>query len=199
MGWSRAFSRPWSASIGLFAYCSTVCNAEGDQFVEHPWIDRSTIGRDLGRGCACVQRPGEETPGSGQVTPCRQQDVDDLAVLVDRPVEISPCVSDLHIGLVDEPPVTGGVAARPRGLDELRGESLYPPVDGDVIHGDATLSQQLFDVAVGQSVPQVPPDREGDHLPREPEASEDRGRATCSHSTSLRPCAINQRNSALAR
>jgi hypothetical protein len=61
---------------------------------------------------------------------------------------------------------------------------------------DATLSQQLFDVAVGQSVPQVPPDRERDHLPREPEASEDRGHATCSHSTSLRPSANNQRNSA---
>ncbi len=29
IGRSRAFSRPWSASIGLFAYCSTVCRAEG--------------------------------------------------------------------------------------------------------------------------------------------------------------------------
>jgi hypothetical protein len=28
IGRSRAFSRPWSASIGLFAYCSTVCSAE---------------------------------------------------------------------------------------------------------------------------------------------------------------------------
>jgi hypothetical protein len=25
MGRSRAFSRPWCASIGLFAYCPTVC------------------------------------------------------------------------------------------------------------------------------------------------------------------------------
>src|SRR6266487_5309369 len=29
IGRSRAFSRPWSASIGLFAYCSAVCRAEG--------------------------------------------------------------------------------------------------------------------------------------------------------------------------
>ena len=28
-GRSRAFGRPWSASIGLFAYCSPVCSAEG--------------------------------------------------------------------------------------------------------------------------------------------------------------------------
>ena len=132
--------------------------------------------------------------GSGQVTLGRQQDVDDLAVLVDGPVEISPCASDLHIGLVDERPVTGAWRHGRAASMNSRGESLNPPVDGDVIHGDATLSQQLFDVAVRQSVPQVPPDREGDHLPREPEASEDRGRTTCSHSPSLRPSAINQRN-----
>ena len=33
----------------------------------------------------------------------------------------------------------------------------------------------------------------------EPEASEDRGRTTCSHQTSLRSSAINQRNSAARR
>ena len=60
-----------------------------------------------------------------------------------------------------------------------------PAVDGDVIHGDAALGQQLLDVPVGQAVAQVPADRERDHLPREPEAGEDRGRARCSHQTSL--------------
>src|ERR1700734_2497362 len=151
MGRSRAFSRPWSASIGLFAYCSTVCSAEGINSSSNPWIGRSTIGRDLGRGCAGVQWPGEEMSGSGQVTLGRQQDVDDLAVLVDGPVEISPCASDLHIGLVDERPVTGAWRHGRAASMNSRGESLNPPVDGDVIHGDATLSQQLFDVAVRQS------------------------------------------------
>jgi hypothetical protein len=64
------------------------------------------------------------------------------------------------------------MAARPRRFDELRGEPLHPAVDGDVVHGDATLSKKLFDVAVGQAVPQVPADRHGDHLPRKPETSE---------------------------
>jgi hypothetical protein len=40
------------------------------------------------------------------------------------------------------------VAARAGGLDELRGETLHPPVDGDVVNGDAALGEQLFDVAV---------------------------------------------------
>jgi hypothetical protein len=41
-----------------------------------------------------------------------------------------------------------------------------------VIDGDAALGQQLLDVAVGQSLAQVPADRHRDHLPREPEAGE---------------------------
>ena len=86
--------------------------------------------------------------------------------------------------------------ARPRRLDELGGEPLHPPVDRDVIDGDAALGQQFLDVPVGQPIPQVPPDRERDHRRREPEACEDRSGAMCSHPTSLRPSTIDQRNSA---
>ena len=169
----------------------------GDQLVEHSGVGGSTVSGDLGRDCAGAQRPGEETPGSGQVTPGRQQDVDDLAMLVNGPVEIGPRASDLHVCLVGEPPVTGSMAARPRRLDELGGEPLHPPVDSDVIDGDAALGQQLLDVPVGQPLPQVPPDRERDHRRREPEACEDRCGAMCSHPTSLRPSTLDQRNSSL--
>ncbi len=64
------------------------------------------------------------------------------------------------------------MAARPGSLNELRREPLHPSVDGDVIDADPALGQQLLDVPVGQSVPQVPADRDRDHLTREPEASE---------------------------
>ena len=40
------------------------------------------------------------------------------------------------------------------------GESLHPPVDGDVIDLDTAFGEELFDVPVRQSVPQVPPDRD---------------------------------------
>jgi hypothetical protein len=119
-------------------------------------------------------------------------------MLVDGPVEIGPRTGDLQVRLVGEPPVTRGMTARAGGLDELRGEPLYPPVDGDVVNGNAALGEQLFDVTVGQAVPQVPPDRERDHLRREPEACENRGRAACSHQTSLRPSTIDECNSAFA-
>ena len=62
--------------------------------------------------------------------------------------------------------------AEPRRLNELRCEPLDPPVDGYVIDGDAALGEQFLDVPVGQSVAQVPADRDRDHLPWKPEASE---------------------------
>jgi hypothetical protein len=46
------------------------------------------------------------------------------------------------------------------GLDELGSEPLDPAVNGDVVHGDAPLGQQLLNVPVGQAVPQVPADRD---------------------------------------
>jgi hypothetical protein len=64
------------------------------------------------------------------------------------------------------------VTARAGGLCELRGKALHPPVDTDVIGGDAAPGQQLPGVPVGLSVAQVPADRDRDHLTREPEASE---------------------------
>jgi hypothetical protein len=65
-------------------------------------------------------------------------------------------------------------------VGEQWGESLDPPVDGDVVDLDTTFGQQLLDVAVGQAVAQVPADREHDHFGREPEpanAESDVGRA----------------------
>src|SRR6266487_5528848 len=59
----------------------------GDQFIEHPHVGRSAVGGDLGRDGARAERPGEEPPGSCQVTPVGQQDIDDLTILIGRPVD----------------------------------------------------------------------------------------------------------------
>lgn len=68
----------------------------GDQLVKHPRIDGRAVGRDLGRDRARAQRPGEEAPGCRQVTAPRQQDVNDLAMLIDSPVEIGPFTGDFR-------------------------------------------------------------------------------------------------------
>jgi hypothetical protein len=121
-------------------------------------------------------------------------------MLVDRPVQVSPLAGHLDVRLIDEPPIARSVPARPGSLDELRSETLHPPVDGDVINTDTALGKQLLNVPVRQAIPQVPADGDRDHLPREPEASEDRASTRCSsHPTSLRPPTIGQRNSAYQR
>jgi hypothetical protein len=58
----------------------------GHQFDADSRIDGCTVGGDLDRDRANAQRPREEAPGGCQVAPQRQQDVDDLAILVCRPV-----------------------------------------------------------------------------------------------------------------
>ena len=144
-----------------------------------------------------AQRPGDEPLSGRQVTPFGEQDVDDLAILVPRPVQARPRAGGLEVGLIGGPPVTGSVAAGAGGLDEFGGEALDPPVDGEVIDGDAALSQQLFHVAAAQAIAQVSADGQGDHLPRETEASERRRQARRRHQISLPAAEMDQRNNVM--
>ncbi len=52
------------------------------------------------------QRGFEEVPGGGDVASFRHVDVDDVAVLVDGPVDVAPYAIDFDVGLVDKPAVT---------------------------------------------------------------------------------------------
>src|SRR6266704_5342700 len=104
-------------------------------------------------------------------------------MLIDRPVQVGPLAGDLQVSLIDEPPVTRSMPARPGSLDELQSETLHPPVDADMINRYTALGQQLLNIPVGQPVPQVPAVRDRDHLPREPE-TKNRGRARRQHCTS---------------
>jgi hypothetical protein len=59
----------------------------------------------------------------------------------------------------------------------------------DVVDFDAALSQEFFDVAVRQPVPEIPAHHQQDHLRREPEAGKRRRHklATSNHLNTLRP------------
>jgi hypothetical protein len=66
--------------------------------------------------------------------------------------------------------------AGPSSLGQQRREPLHPAVDGDMVDLDAPLSQQLFDVAVGQAKAQVSADRDDDDIGWEAKpAKADRG------------------------
>jgi hypothetical protein len=100
---------------------------------------------------------------------------------------------------INKPAISGEVSAWPGGVDEQQREPLQPAVDGDMVDRDATLSQQLFDVSVRQAIPQVPPDRQDNHIRRKPESRETGPgwghlNLTKAHQLTLPEPAIDQRN-----
>ena len=115
-------------------------------------------------------------------------------MLVDRTVDVAPHAGDLHVGLIDEPPIPSRVAAWSGCFDDQRREPLHPPVQRNVVNLDPTLSQQLLEIAIRQPIAQIPPHREQDHLGRELETSE---RSTClaersSGTAALHPASLAQ-------
>ncbi len=114
------------------------------QFVEHPGVGGRLVGGHFDRPAAVRQRGGEEPAGRGQVPVLGGEDVDDLAVLVDRPVQVDPPAGDLHIRLVREPAIPGRVPAGPSRVDQQRGEPLDPAVDGHMVDDQAAFGEELL-------------------------------------------------------
>ena len=67
----------------------------GQQLIEYSWIHRSPVGVHLVRAWTVVERAGEEPASGREIRFLRNEDVDDLTELVDRPVQIDPSSSDL--------------------------------------------------------------------------------------------------------
>jgi hypothetical protein len=93
-------------------------------------------------------------------------------VLINGPEHVAPLAGDLHVGLVDIPTVADRAPTGHGRIREEWREALDPPVDGDVVDVDPTLTEQLLDIAIGQPIPQVPAHGEDDDLGREPETLE---------------------------
>ena len=105
----------------------------------------------------------DEEPACGlSVPPWREEDVDDLPELVDRPEQAAPGPADLQVRLIDVPAIPDQMLSSSCGLGELRREALDPAVDRDVVDLGPALGQELLDVPVGEAEPQEPADRQGD-------------------------------------
>ena len=78
-----------AAMVGFYGVVGVLLGdmaRRGQQFIEHSWVGRRLIGADFGRTWGVLEGPGEEAAGGGQIACPGDQDVDDLAVLVDCPV-----------------------------------------------------------------------------------------------------------------
>ena len=75
------------------------------QLLEHARVDRRPVGRDLDRRRTEAHRGREERPCGRAIATLRQQHVDDLAMLIDRAIQVGPPPCDLDVGLIDEPAI----------------------------------------------------------------------------------------------
>ncbi len=148
-----------------------------DQLLEDGRVDRGGVCHDLaGRHLQHLQRSLEEPAGRSRVAARGDEHVDDLPVLVDGAVHVPPDTIDLHRRLIHEPPVTRGVTSKPGGVCEQGRKPLHPTEQRDVVDLNAAFEEELFDVAIGQAIPQVPLHRNHDHVGREPEPGKRRRR-----------------------
>lgn len=74
--------------MGSVAYCSVMWQVAGSSFVEHMAVGRCPLGGHLARVGAVLEGAGEEPIGGRQIPLLGHQHVNDLTVLVDRPVKI---------------------------------------------------------------------------------------------------------------
>src|ERR1035441_10656970 len=84
---------------------------------------------------------GEEPRRSLGIASLRHEHVDDLAVLVDSPVDIPPAAGDLHVGLVNEPTVAGAMPTWSGRVHQQRREPLDPSEQGHMVDLDAAVSE----------------------------------------------------------
>src|SRR5215207_3651097 len=101
-----------------------MCAAAGTRSSSTRSVRAGQVGGYLDRRRPTPQGAGEEPAGRRSIPVLGQQHVDDLAVLVDRPVQVPPAAGHLDVGLVHEPAVAGGVPERSGGVGEQRGEPL---------------------------------------------------------------------------
>ena len=98
----------------------------------HEILDRSTqrgrpVGHDLDRLTMGAENSAEEPSCCSEIAAGGDEYVDDLTVLVDRAVYVTPGARDLHVGLVDEPAITDRMATRFLRHPDRRARSANTP------------------------------------------------------------------------
>jgi transposase len=85
----------------VFILAGAVVDIRAEFLGDGPGIAGVAVGGDL-LGFDLGDRPGraEERLGRGHVAGLAEENVDQVAVSVDRPVEIAPCAGDLDVGLI---------------------------------------------------------------------------------------------------
>ena len=130
-----------------------------------------TIGDEAVRHTAAPLEQLAKEPRGGVAIPAGlEQDVDDLAILVDGAPEVLTLAADRREEFVQMPRVAHWPRAPPEPPCVGYAEGLAPVPNGLVRHGDAALREEVFDVSEAESESVVEPDGVADNRGREPVA-----------------------------
>jgi hypothetical protein len=104
--------------------------------------------------------------------------VQEIAVSVNRAIEVTPGASHLDVGLVEVPGAAClAAAAGAQSFANQRGESELPCSDGLMCDRIPPLTEQFSDIAKAEFVTESPEDRQEDDVRRELEIVIGRARA----------------------
>jgi hypothetical protein len=129
------------------------------------FIGLTAIKRDLLRDAMTADRLGQEPLGRSLVARLGQQEVDRLARLIHGTIEVIPLPVDFDVGLVHPPTEPHWPLAEMKCFLQRRTVFHDPPVNSGVIHVDAALEHEFFDMARAQRIRHIPADtRQNDFL-----------------------------------
>jgi hypothetical protein len=116
----------------------------------------------------------EEGVGRSRIPTIMEVDINELAVLVNCPINVPPASADRQIGLINAPAMTNREAMHARRRNEAWGERADPVVDGTRITTDAARSEPRGDLGIAQPGAELSPNSKCHDVIRETVAAESR-------------------------
>src|SRR5262249_22204340 len=124
---------------------------------------------------------------SASITSRLHQNIDYVAILIDRPPEILQLAVDSKEDFVQMPVVAEPASPSLELADIICAELLTPPPNRFIGHGDAPFRQKILDIPEAEAKTMVGPNRITDDLGRKPIAGVPR-RPIALHGPSLSVC-----------
>ena len=122
------------------------------------FIGVTAINPDRLRDPVAADRLGQNPERRCFIPVLREQEVNGLAVLIHRPIPITPLSLDPNIRFLHPPADPDGPLAAVERRLQLRAVLDDPPVDGRMIHVDPAFKHQFFDMARAQRIRHIPAD-----------------------------------------
>ncbi len=107
---------------------------------------RCVGGHPHGRATGPVHGPLEEGLGCCRIAVLGEERVNDLAVLIDRPINVGSANLEAHMCFISPPLSTNWSSVCTSRCRSLQQEALDPPIDGAALEDEAALGNPFDDI-----------------------------------------------------